>query len=74
MNLISEAHATQARQLLVQAEEKASAVAVAKEAAEEPPKVSVEEPLKKEETPSTESPSVEEKKESETVTPAPVDA
>jgi len=74
MNLISEAHATQARQLLVQAEEKASAVAVAKEAAEEPPKVSVEEPLKKEETPSTESPSVEEKKESETATPAPVDA
>lgn len=67
MNLISEAHATQARQLLVQVEEKASAVAAAREAAQEPPK-------KEEETSSTESPPAEEKKEPETSPAEPVAA
>jgi len=65
MNLISEAHATQARRLLVQAEEKASAVAAAKEAAEPAQE-------EKKETPSTESAAPEEKKEGETVPAAPV--
>ncbi len=67
MNLISEAHATQARRLLVQTEEKASALAEAKEAAAEP---APEAP--KEETPSPESAAKEEKKEDETAPAAPV--
>jgi hypothetical protein len=66
MNLISEAHASQARRLLVQAEEKASSLAEAKEAAEapaEPPKEVKE---------STEPAVPEEKKVDETTPAAPV--
>jgi hypothetical protein len=48
MNLISEAHATQARRAIAMASEKAEAAAVAKEAAEAPKEASVEAP--KEET------------------------
>ena len=57
MNLISETHATAARQALAKVEQKATEVALAKEAAVEPPKVSAE------------SQPVEEKKESEVVPP-----
>jgi hypothetical protein len=55
MNLISEAHATQARQALAKIEEKASEMAAAKEAQEAP-------------KPKEESAPVEEKKETETAT------
>ena len=67
MNLISEAHATQARRAIVTVQEKAEAVAVAKEASEapEPPK---ESPPKE----SSESPSEEVKKESEVSPPVEV--
>jgi len=66
LNLISETHATQARRLLAQAEEKASAVAAAKEASEggEEKKEEVKE--------STEEKPAEEKKETETAPAAPV--
>ena len=57
MNLISEAHATQARRAIAVATEKAEAAAAAKEASEAPKEVP---------KPSVESEPVEEKKESET--------
>lgn len=60
MNLISEAHATQARRALVQVEEKAKEIAAAKETSE--PK----------EAPASKSEPAEEKKESETAPAAPV--
>jgi hypothetical protein len=62
LNLISEAHATQARRALVQVEEKASAMAAAKEAAAAPSSEAA--PAKEAETSKSEP--VEEKKESET--------
>jgi hypothetical protein len=65
MNLISEAHATQARRALATVTEKAEAAAAAKEAAEEPPKTEE----KKEDPPKEigESAPAEESKASETV-------
>ena len=63
LNLISEAHATQARRALVQAEEKASALAAAKEASEA---------SETKEAPASKSEPAEEKKETETAPAAPV--
>ena len=65
LNLISETHATQARRLLAQAEEKASAVAAAKEASEGT------EEKKEEVKETTEEKPAEEKKETETAPAAP---